>query len=316
MRRKNALARHRCLPALSPNLRHRRHLGGKLPQNRQARINPLPRQTTHRRQRTRPGISRPRTRKGTPRTLTRDRHRRAIRRQVLRARCPRHPPPPPRRFMPGRHRRLLFGRPPSKSQNHQGRNLHRETRKKSRSFHPGKIPRLEIQRRADQSRPRHGGNPQDAEKISGHHRCRSHRHNHRRPRQRPRKAQGDPRRNRRLARLLQTIPGLLRRTRQDPAGHALRLLRPHHRRTHGRLCRSLPIARRIDGDAGQRQSLASGDRCLQKTWRILPRLGWRPRGIACAGSHPLARSRRLPRTRHGSSMENHRRKLPRLHPRR
>ena len=40
-----------------------------------------------------------------------ERHRRPVRRQVLRARRPGHPPAPPRRLVPGRDRRLVLGRP-------------------------------------------------------------------------------------------------------------------------------------------------------------------------------------------------------------
>ena len=49
------------------------------------------------------------------------RHRRPVRRQVLRPRRPRHPPAPPRRLLPGRHGRFLLGRPQHQGQDHQGR---------------------------------------------------------------------------------------------------------------------------------------------------------------------------------------------------
>ena len=46
---------------------------------------------------------------------------------------------------------------------------------------------------------------------------------------------------------------LLRRTGEDSRGHGLGLLRPDHRRSHGRLRRPVPEGRRLAGDAGQGQ---------------------------------------------------------------
>ena len=162
LRGEDEVARHRRLPALSPGVRHRRHLGGELSQDRQNGLHQVLRRAAHRRQRARPGVPRSGTGKGTAATRPRGRHRRAVRRQILRARRARHPPAAPWRLLPGRHRRLLLGRPPGQGEDHQGRHLHRETRKESRPLHSGEIPRLEVQGRVHRPRPRHGGNPQDA----------------------------------------------------------------------------------------------------------------------------------------------------------
>ncbi len=153
-------------------------------------------------------------------------------------------------------------------------------------------------------------------KYPGDHRRRPHRNDHRRARHRPRETQGNPRTRWRSAGLLQELSGLLCRSGQDAGGHALRFLRSHHRRADGQLCRSVPIPRRLDGDARQGQPLAGRHRRLQNPRRVLPRLHRRPRRAVSPGPHQVPGSRRLPRTRHGGRLENHRREFPRLHPRR
>ena len=64
-----------------------------------------------------------------------DRDRGPVRRQVLLPRRAGHPPPPPRRVVPGRHRRVVFGRPPGARQDHQGRHLPRTV-----GDRPGPVP--------------------------------------------------------------------------------------------------------------------------------------------------------------------------------
>ena len=63
------------------------------------------------------------------------RHRRPVRRQVLLPRRPGDPPPPPRRLVPGRHRRVVLGRPPGPGQDHRRRRLPRGARAR-----PGPVP--------------------------------------------------------------------------------------------------------------------------------------------------------------------------------
>ena len=66
-----------------------------------------------------------------------DGHRRAVRRQVLLPRRARHPPAAARRLVPGRHRRLLLGRPADSRQDHQGRRLPRAARDQPRPVPAG-----------------------------------------------------------------------------------------------------------------------------------------------------------------------------------
>ena len=94
----------------------------------------------------------------------------------------------------------------------------------------------------------------------------------------------------RHARLPQEPSRLLRGPGQDPGGLCLGLVRPDHGRPHGRLCRRLPGRRRLDGHAGQGQSLGAGDRCLQEARRLLSRLDRRPGRAPGAGLHPEGRN--------------------------
>ena len=81
------------------------------------------------------GLPRRRARGGGPRAHPADRHRRAVRRQVLLPRRARHPPAPPRRLVPGGHRRVVLGRPPGARQDHRRRRLPRAARDR-----PGALP--------------------------------------------------------------------------------------------------------------------------------------------------------------------------------
>ena len=60
-------------------------------------------------------------------------HRRAVRRQVFRPRRAGHPPAAPRRLLPGRHGRLLLGRPQHQGQDRPGRALARGARAQPRA---------------------------------------------------------------------------------------------------------------------------------------------------------------------------------------
>ena len=97
---------------------------------------------------------------------------------------------------------------------------------------------------------------------------------------------------------------LLRRSGQDPRGHGLGLVRPHHRRAHGLLRRPVPAARRQLRDAGQGQPLPGRHRGLRPPRRLLPRLHRRPRRPPGPGLHHLGRGARVPRARHGGGLED------------
>ena len=86
----------------------------------------LPRRPAHQRATSTAGPSATSSwRRSSCRPRSRLRHRRAVRRQVLRPRRARHPPAAPRRLLPGRHGRLLLGRPQHQGQDQQGRHLPR-----------------------------------------------------------------------------------------------------------------------------------------------------------------------------------------------
>jgi fumarate hydratase class I len=188
-----------------------------------------------------------------PRSRPRDRHRRPVRRQVLRARRAGRPPAPPRRLLPGRHRRLLLGRPPGQGKDHQGRNLPRKTRKNPGRFIPDRYRDWKFHGRSiDLNQPDGPSSPSlskypvtTALSLNGtivvardiaHAKLKERL-------ERPERAAG----------LHQEPPGLLRRPGQDPGRHGLRLIRPDHRRPHGQLRRPVPGPRRLHGHARQGQ---------------------------------------------------------------
>ena len=118
-RREDPLARHLGLPALPPRDRHRRHLGRADPQDGQARLGPLPRRRC-------PPAA---TSRAAPSATSSSRRRSCSSRQatgigaqfggkyfchdVRVIRLPRHGA-----SLPGRHRRVLLGRPPGPGQDH------------------------------------------------------------------------------------------------------------------------------------------------------------------------------------------------------
>ena len=119
-----------------------------------------------------------------------------------------------------------------------------------------------------------------------------------------------------IARLHQEPSGLLRGTGEDAAGLCLRRVRPDHGRAHGQFRRGFPGCRRLDGDAGERQSLARGARGLQEARRLLSRLDRRRRGQPCRALHQEGRDLGISRARHGSDLAHRSGRLPRLHRRR
>ena len=115
--------------------RHRRHVGRVRGRDGQAGLDPLPRHAADRRQRARPRLPRPRARGRGAGADPGLRHRRPVRRQVLLPRRAGHPPAPPRRLVPGRHRRVVLGRPPGAGQDHRRRRVPRAARDR-----PGPLP--------------------------------------------------------------------------------------------------------------------------------------------------------------------------------
>ncbi len=116
----------------------------------------------------------------------------------------------------------------------------------------------------------------------------------RRPRHRPRQAQGAARRRPGPAAVLQGPRRLLRRPGKDARRLRLRLVRPDHGRADGRVRRRLSGRRRQPGDAGQGQPLAAGDDGVQGPRRLLSWLHRRPGGAPRPGLHPQGRVHRVP----------------------
>ena len=127
--------RHRGVPALPPRRRHRRHLRRDDAEDGEAGELPCPRRPAHARQRARPRHPRSAARSRGHGAGAADRHRRAIRRQVLLPRRAHHPPAAPRRQLPGRHRRVMRRRPSGEGEDHARRHLPRTARDQ-----PGAVP--------------------------------------------------------------------------------------------------------------------------------------------------------------------------------
>ncbi len=242
--REDQAARHRRLPALSPRHRDRRHLGRDDAQDREARELSLPRSSADLGQRPRPRLPRRRARGGDPAADARGRHRRPVRRQVLLPRRARDPPAAPRRVVPGRDRRLVLGRPPDPRQDHEEGRLPRAARDRSGALHArSRGPRADARAGEDRPEPADGGDPRGSLAVPGDDAAPADGHDHRRPRHRPREAEGAPRSRRGAAAVLQGSHRLLRRPGEDAAGLRLGLLRPDDGGAHGRLRRSLPGSR-------------------------------------------------------------------------
>ena len=178
------------------------------------------------------------------------------------------------------HRRLVLGRPQHQGADRPRRPLARGARARPRPVHPGPVSRGAGRR----ARRRRSTSTARWRRSSPS--CRSTRSPrplkltgtivvardiaHAKIKERLDRGEGMPD-------YLKDHPGLLRRPRQDPRGHALGLVRPDDRRPDGQLRRPLPVARRLDGHDRQGQPLAGRDRRLQEARRLLPRLDRRPR---------------------------------------
>ena len=132
--------RHRRLPAVSHRRRRRRHQRRRLPEGGQARLRQVLRRASHPGQRARPGVPRPGAGEEAARRGLQARHRRPVRRQVLRPRRPGHPPAAPWRLLPDRHGRVVLGRPQRQGEDHPGRHLRRGAGPRSGPPHPGGAP--------------------------------------------------------------------------------------------------------------------------------------------------------------------------------
>ena len=314
--RQDEVPRHRGLPAVPHRGRHRRHLGRGLPEDGQARLHQVLRRPADPGRRGRPGLPRPRAG-----------GRSCSRRPTSSASAPssaastspttcgwsacRATAPPARSAWASPARPTGTSRPRSTRTGSGSRTWttiraasSRPQYKTGKHEHGVRIdlnrPMKEILRRAlqapglDAAAPlRHAGGG---------------------PRHRPRQVQGAHRRRQGGAAVPEGPPGLLRRPGQDPARHALRLLRPDHRRPHGLLRRPAPVPRRLAGHDRQGQPLEAGHRRLPEARRLLPRLHRRPGRGAGRGEHQEGGGHRLPRAGHGGGLEDRGRELPGLHP--
>ena len=121
--REDRLAGHGRLPAVPPGDRGRRHQRRVRAQDRQVRLGPLPGHAAGRRLTHRPRLPRPGPGAAGAGDHPQDRHRRAVRRQVLLPRRAGDPAAPARRVLPGRDRGLLLRRPPGAGQDHRRRGV-------------------------------------------------------------------------------------------------------------------------------------------------------------------------------------------------
>ena len=302
--REDADAGHRRLPAVPPRRRDRRHVGGVRRGDRQAGVDALPR---HAADRGLDGGSRlPRRRAGGQGAAARpaDRHRRAVRRQVLLPRRAHRPPAPPRRQLPGGDGRVVLGRPSGEGQDHPRRRVPRAAGDRSGALPAPRSPISSTPRRpctSTSTRPM-AEILAELSRYPGEDAGDAHRADGRRPRHRPRQDQGAPRRRRADARLPPRPLRVLRRPGQDAGGLRVGVVRPDDRRADGQLRRAVPGRRRVDGHARQGQPLAAGHRRLRRPRRLLPRLDRRPGGPPGPRQHQEGRGARVPGAGDGSGV--------------
>ena len=163
-----------------------------------------------------------------PRAGPADGHRCPVRGQVLLPRRADHPPPPPRGELPGGDGGVVLGRPPGQSEDHPGRDVPRAARHRSGAVPPRPPDRARRRHRGPaggrrQPQPADARDPRPALAAPGRNTGDADRSDDRRPRHRPRQAQGTSRRrvrNRRrtCATTACTTPGRPRRRRGTPPG--------------------------------------------------------------------------------------------------
>ncbi len=187
-------------------------------------------------------LPRPRMGAAHPRADPHLRHRGPVRRQVLLPRRPGHPPAPPRRLEPGRHRGVVFGGPSGTRQDHRRGRVPRTARDR-----PRRLPARGHRGGSHQPRRARSTSNQPMADI----RAELSRH--------PVKTRlsltgtlvvgrdivhakikdmldaGEP-----MPQYLQGSPGVLRGPGQDPRGLRERIVRADDRRAHGQLRRAVP----------------------------------------------------------------------------
>ena len=143
------------------------------------------------RQQAGPGLPRRRARGAAARGRAQDRHRRAVRRQVLRARRAGRPPAAPRGLLPDRDGRLLLGGPEHPREDRPRRHLGGAAREEPRPLHPRALPRRALQAEGrDRPQPADEGDPRRALEAPRGDDGLADRPDRRGPRHRPREAQG------------------------------------------------------------------------------------------------------------------------------
>ena len=131
-------------------------------------IHRLSRSSADHRQRAWPGVSRRGDRKSDAPASVQVRLRRAVRRQIFRFGCADHSPAAPRRVVPGRHGRFLFGGSQRQSEDQQRRHLARRAGARSGPADSGRLSRQGCeQRRQSRSQSADGRNPCATDQASG-----------------------------------------------------------------------------------------------------------------------------------------------------
>ena len=143
-RREDEEPRHGGVPSVPHRDRRRRHVRRSLPEDGEARLDGLLRLAPDDGRRLRPRVPRSGAGEEAAREGAEARLRSAVRRQVLRARHPGHPPAAARRVLPGGNRRLVLGRPQRPREDRREGPLARGARTPPR----GAPPRLHGRRRS------------------------------------------------------------------------------------------------------------------------------------------------------------------------
>ena len=134
-RGEDPLAGHRRVPAVPPGHRGRRDQRRVRAEDRQVRVGAVPGHAADAGSAAGHGFRDRRARGAGARHHPADRHRRAVRRQVLLPRRAGHPAAPARGVVPGRDRGVVLGRPAGARQDHQRRRVPRAARDR-----PGAVP--------------------------------------------------------------------------------------------------------------------------------------------------------------------------------
>ena len=242
-RGEDPLAGHRRVPAVPPGHRGRRDQRRVRAEDRQVRVGQVPGHAARFGVGRRARVPGPRARGAGARHHPADRHRRAVRRQVLLPRRAGGPAAQARGVVPGRDRGVVLGRPAGAGQDHRRRGVPRAARDR-----PGAVPagcgggRRRGRRGRHRPEPADGRDPRRADQVPGAHPRVADRPAGRGQGHRPRQDRRTPGRGRAHARLPARSPGLLRGARQDAGRVRVRVLRADHGGADGLLRR--PSSRR------------------------------------------------------------------------